>query len=292
MKRLLPLVLLCAIGASAQAALMNNIEYAKADGESLKLDAFVPDGDGPFPAVILIHGGGWDSGDKAGGSHRELIAPMEDPLSQAGFAWFSINYRLAPKHPFPACFDDVETAIRWVRAHATAYHLDPDRIAISGESAGGHLAALAAVRADKDTRVDAVVDFYGRVDLLADGLSNHGKLSGNLAQLFGSTKVDEHTEALMREASPLDQIHPGLPPFLFLHGTDDHQVPYRESVKMLTQLTAVGVPCDLISIPKGPHGMYGWAKIAPEYKGEVVAWLRRTMPPHPWRYRIHKLLGI
>jgi alpha-L-fucosidase 2 len=277
MKRLLALVALVALAASARAGLTNDVEYAKVDGVSLRLDAFVPDGKGPFPAVILVHGGGWTSGDKSGGSHRALIAPMEDPLANAGFAWFSINYRLAPQYPYPACLDDVETAIRWVKAHAAQYHLDPERIAIAGESAGGHLVALAAMRADQATRVAAVVDFYGRGDLLADTRTQGGKITGNLAQLFGTSLLDARSEALLRSASPLDNVHAGLPPFLFLHGTDDHQVPYQESLKMLAKLTALGVSCDLISIPKGPHGMYGWSKLAPDYQQKVIAWLQRTL---------------
>src|SRR5213075_2196302 len=87
-------------------------------GESLKLDAYVPEGAGPFPAVILVHGGGWTAGDKSGGPKKALIAPMQEPLERAGFAWFSVNYRLAPKHRYPACIEDVEAAIRWVKSHA------------------------------------------------------------------------------------------------------------------------------------------------------------------------------
>src|SRR3954453_8729817 len=102
----------------ATAAHLTDIEYGTAAGESLKLDAYVPDGAGSFPAVILVHGGGWNAGDKSGGPKKGYMAPMHEPLQQAGFAWFSINYRLAPKQPYPACIDDVETAIRWVKANA------------------------------------------------------------------------------------------------------------------------------------------------------------------------------
>jgi alpha-L-fucosidase 2 len=279
MKRFLTLVLLLAIGASARAALTKDIEYANADGESLRLDAFVPDGPGPFAAVILVHGGGWNSGDKAGGPNRALIAPMEDPLAHAGFAWFSINYRLAPKHPYPACIDDVETAIRWVKAHAAAYRVDPSRLAIAGESAGGHLAALAAVRANPSTRVAAVVVFYGRVDMLADTRNQNGRLVGNLAQLFGTTQLTASTRDVLRSASSLYQVRPGLPPFLLLHGTKDGQVPYQESIKMRAKLQAAGVPCELITIPNGPHGMFAWPKFDPNYQSKVVAWLQHALTP-------------
>jgi alpha-L-fucosidase 2 len=208
---------------------------------------------------------------------------MESPLGKAGFAWFSINYRLAPKHPYPACIDDVETAIRWVKAHAAAYHVDPRRIAIAGESAGGHLVALAAVRADPSTRVAAVVVFYGRVDMLADFRNQHGRLLGNLAQLFGTTQLTAGTEEILRSASSLYQVRPGLPPFLLLHGTKDTQVPYQESIKMRAKLQAAGVPCELITIPNGPHGMFSWTKFDPNYQNKVVTWLQQTLsaPPQP-----------
>src|SRR3954464_11182479 len=152
----------------ATASQLTDLEYGTAAGESLKLDAYIPDGPGPFPAVILVHGGGWNAGDKSGGPKKGYMAPMHEPLEKAGFAWFSINYRLAPKHPYPACIEDVETAIRWVKANAAKYHLDSLRIALSGESAGGHLVQLAMVRADESTRMAAVVPFYGRCELISD----------------------------------------------------------------------------------------------------------------------------
>jgi alpha-L-fucosidase 2 len=278
MKSLLALSLLLLIGATARAGLTPDVEYGRADGVSLRLNACVPDGAGPFPAVILVHGGGWNSGDKAGGPKRALISPMEDPLAQAGFAWFSINYRLAPAHPYPAAIEDVETAIRWVRAHAADYHLDLRRLAIAGESAGGHLVALAAVRADASTQVAAVVVFYGRFDMLADARIQGGRLAGNLAQFVASDHLDERTTAVLREASSLDKVHAGLPPFLLLHGTKDDHVPYHQALDMRAKLRSVGVPCDLITVPDGPHGMIYWDKFLPSYKDQVVAWLERTLP--------------
>src|SRR5690349_2671850 len=118
MKTLFTSLLLGTTTALTAATFRADLEYGQADGESLRLDACVPDGPGPFAAVILVHGGAWNSGDKSGGSGKGLMAPMFEPLTRAGFAWFSINYRLAPKHPYPACIEDVETAIRWVKAHA------------------------------------------------------------------------------------------------------------------------------------------------------------------------------
>src|SRR5215470_7704208 len=104
------LVMLCLTSpcTAADPALRTDIEFAKPGGVSLTLDAFVPDGPGPFPTCILVHGGGFVRGDK-----QTYIKPLFGPLSEAGFTWFTINYRLAPEHRWPACSEDVETAVRW-----------------------------------------------------------------------------------------------------------------------------------------------------------------------------------
>ena len=137
--KILSALLLTILPLVARGELRTDIEFAKAGDVSLTLDAFVPEGAGPFPTCILVHGGGFTKGDKT-----SFIKPLFEPLSKAGFAWFTINYRLAPAHRWPACLDDVETAIRWVRTHAKEYKVDPARIALIGESAGGHLVALLA----------------------------------------------------------------------------------------------------------------------------------------------------
>src|SRR5882757_8786098 len=144
---------------AAVPALKTDIEFATVGDVSLTLDAFVPEGAGPFPTCILVHGGGWMRGDK-----QSYIKPLFEPLSKAGFAWFTINYRLAPDHRWPACADDVATAIRWVRANAKKYNVDAGRIAIIGESAGGHLVSWAGTHSSGNTSVAAVVAFYAPND--------------------------------------------------------------------------------------------------------------------------------
>lgn len=273
-----------AVAGLAAAATSTDVEYGQAAGESLRLDASVPDGAGPHAAVILVHGGGWTTGDKSGGPRKAFIAPMHEPLQQAGLAWFSINYRLAPQHPYPACLDDVLTAIRWIKEHAAAYRVDPTRLALSGESAGGHLVALAAVRADAATRVAAVIPFYGRFDL-TDDLKPGDPLRRNYSALFGRSIYDERAQALMREASPIYFIKHGLPPFLLVHGSADTTVPYAQSTRLQAALRAHRVPCDFITIKDGAHGMLGWEKLAPDYKRQVAAWIAKTLnvPPSPPR---------
>jgi alpha-L-fucosidase 2 len=101
-----------------------NIEYGAAGGQSLLLDAHIPDGPGPFPMVLIVHGGGWSRGDA-----RTVIPAFFEPLAKTDYTWFSINYRLAPTNHWPACFEDMQTAIRWVKAHAKEYKGDPHRLA-------------------------------------------------------------------------------------------------------------------------------------------------------------------
>lgn len=282
MKSLFRFCLLLAALVPAWAASHTNLEYGRAGGESLRLDAGIPDGAGPFAAVILVHGGGWTGGDKSGGPRKAFIAPLHEPLEQAGLAWFSINYRLAPKHPYPACLDDVLAAVRWVKAHAAEYRIDPARIALAGESAGGHLVALAAIRAGADARVSAVVPIYGRFDL-TDQFLPGAVLRANTTALLGRPTLDETAHAIARDASPLLHVKAGLPPFLLVHGTADTTVPYDQSVQLQAKLRAQGVPCDFLTINGGVHGMISWDKVAPTYKQDIVAWLARTLQVAPKR---------
>lgn len=275
MKNLVFLILCLELIATSSAAFRSDIEFASVGGESLRLDAFVPDGPGPFPAVILVHGGGWTGGDKSGGPKKAYIAPMHEPLGEAGFAWFSINYRLAPKHPYPACIEDVEAAIRWVKANAAEYRIDPQRIALSGESAGAHLVALAVSRGEAGTRVAAVVPFYGRFDLTE--FQAGAPLTKNIAALSGRENFDEQARVVLTEASPLRRVKRGSPPFLLVHGTADATVPFQQSVALQQALQEAGVPCELIAVEGGVHGMISWDAGTSGYKSKVVAWLTKTL---------------
>lgn len=262
-------------GMSQGAAPLKNIVYGEAGGEKLLLDIGLPEGPGPFPAAILVHGGGWSRGDKEGGPNRNaFMAPMHEPLLRAGIAWFSINYRLAPRHRFPAPVEDVETAIRWVKAHAAEYRVDARRLALSGESAGAHLIAMTAVRAkDASTRVAALVPFYGPFDFVSR-VTPGQPIGETMAGLLGHGMADEAGLRALREASPLFFVRAGLPPFLLVHGTSDGRVPYAQSVEMQKALRKVGVLCELLTIEGGDHGMAGWSKRGLKYQEQVVAWLR------------------
>jgi acetyl esterase/lipase len=249
-----------------------DIEYGRASGESLRLDAHVPDGAGPFPMVIMVHGGGWSSGDK-----RKDITVILEPLTKSGeFTWFSINYRLAPTNHWPACFQDVQTAVRWIKTHATEYKGDPHRVALMGYSAGGQLACLTAVRGGEDTRVQAVVGFSPPTDMVAD-TERRGGLSKSLQMLFGREAVNDSMRALLREMSPINYVKPGLPPFLFVQGDADKTVPYEQTLAFMAELKQNNVPCDIVTIKAAPHRITDWDKFDTSYKEKLVAWLERSL---------------
>ena len=204
------------------AELKTNIEYGKAGNKILRLDANVPDGTGPFPVVIAIHGGGWCLAIKAANGD---FAPALKALTANHFTWFSIDYRLAPTNRWPACFDDVQAAIRWVKAHAAEYKGDPNQIALLGYSAGGHLACLAATLAQPDTRVQAVVGLAPPTDLAADAQHRGGlEKWSSMRNLLGRDSLDDETLKLLRQMSPTNHVQSGLPPFLLMQGDSDKTV--------------------------------------------------------------------
>ena len=271
----LTLLSLSAIGADAAEpaipALRTDIEFAKVGDVSLTLDAFVPEGAGPFPTCILVHGGGFVRGDK-----QSYIKPLFEPLSTAGFAWFTINYRLAPQHRWPACAEDVETAIRWVKAHAKDYKVDIGRIALIGESAGGHLVSWVGTRAKEDTRVAAVVPFYAPHDLELQ-VKHRNMLGESMTALLGLTDLNDDAWKRLREVSPSSYVHKGMPPFLLIHGDKDPTVPFEQSPRFQKQMKDMGNQCDLITIPDGVHGMGSWDKLNSDYRVQLIAWLKTTL---------------
>ena len=252
---------------------LTDIEYANAGGVRLTLDAHVPDGNGPFPAAILVHGGGWVGGDK-----QQYITYIFQPLSDAGFAWFSINYRLASQFRFPADADDVESAIQFVKANAAKYKVAPKRIALIGESAGGHLVSYVGARNRPDSRVAAVVSMYGVHDFVAAAVQ-WKPLPHELLDLFGITAVTAETAPELIKASPVVYISKEMPPFLLMHGSKDEDVPYEQSVEMCDKMKKAGAHCDLITIEGAPHGMDHWESHGEWlwYKKALVDWLKKTL---------------
>lgn len=272
-------VLLCT---RASAKVTTDIEYGRASDAPLLLDVSSPDEWGSFPVVILVHGGGWTGGDKKGAAKPNDgadITPLFGPLTQAKFVWFSINYRLAPAHRWPACLEDVQTAIRWVKAHAREYKGDPERIALVGHSAGGQLVCLSATLAGPDTRVQAVVGLAAVTDLVSD-TERRGGISSSLSNLLGVQQgaLDDKTRGVLADLSPLEHVKPGLPPFLMLHGSIDKTVPYAQSVAFQTRMRSAGNTCDIFKIAEAPHRLTEWAKIDPAFGARMCHWLHRMMP--------------
>jgi len=249
-----------------------DIQYGEAGGEKLLLDAHIPQTDGKHPVVVIVHGGGWMAGDR-----ETDIVPVFAPVA-TNYTWFTIYYRLAPTNRWPACFDDVKTAIRWVKAHAADYKGDPDRIALLGYSAGGHLVTLAGTHPDPDTKVQAVIAFAPPTDLVADN-ERRGGLSVSMRNLFGydSTNITDDVRAVLKENSPLTHVTPGLPPFLICQGSADKTVPANQSIAFVEKLRSVGVSTDLIEIPEGQHRIADWKKFDPSWQRKMIVWLNERM---------------
>jgi pectinesterase len=249
-----------------------DIEYGEAGGEKLLLDAHVPEGSGKFPVVVIVHGGGWMSGDR-----EKDIVPVFAPVA-TNFTWFTISYRLAPTNHWPACYEDVQTAIRWAKKHAVEFKGDPNRMALLGYSAGGHLVTLAGTRAEPDTQVQAVAAMAPPTDLVSDN-ERRGGASTSMRALFNldSTNLTDTVRAVFKQNSPLTYVKPGLPPFLILQGSADKTVPAEQSLAFQKALKAAGVECDMIVIPEGQHRIADWTKFDPAWQTKLATWLNEKL---------------
>ncbi|MGN6366938.1 MAG: alpha/beta hydrolase [Phycisphaerae bacterium] len=254
--------------AVAHADIKTGITYATPDNTPLKLDVGTPDGPGPFPVVLMIHGGGWSGGERAADFHQ-----LYKPLNDAGIVWFTIDYRLAPQHRWPACFDDVNTALHWVHDHAAEYKGDPNRLAILGYSAGGHLAFLAATKTDIPLR--AVVGLSPPTDLELD-LPQRGGLSPSLQNLLDRPhELTPESRQILHDISPLHYLHKNMPPILILHGTADKSVLFQDSINWQKADEALGNSCEIIPLQGAPHRIRDWPKYLPNYEQQLADWLHK-----------------
>lgn len=252
---------------------IKSVEYTRVGGTPLYFDAQIPEGSGPFPAAIIVHGGAWVRGDRV-----TEVQPLFAPLTKAGFAWFSIDYRLSDDWTqFGAAIEDVENAVRFVKAHAVQYRIDPDRIALVGESAGGQLAAMAALNAKPETRVNAVVALYTPTDLV-DLAKNSTLIPQQLRESVRGTPFELLMMARLRQLSPLYNVKPDAPPFLLIHGTADRLVPFAQSEAMCNRMKGNGASCELYPVQGAGHGIRWWEGSGPDasaaYKEKLVSWLR------------------
>lgn len=250
------LVVGCATPRGA-ARVERNVVYGRVERKELVMDLVFPaHGSTPHPVVLNLHGGAWAEGSKSVGTSW-LAAPE---LVGRGYVFASIYYRLAPQHKFPAQIEDAKCAVRFLRAHAAEYGLDPNRIVALGSSAGGHLAALlgttdAAAGFDtsggwtnESSRVQAVVDMFGHADL-ASAIQHRERVRLIAQSVFGT----KSSEAILRRASPVSYVTPDDPPFLLVHGERDGMVPLRQSELMKAALEEQGVPVQLVVVKHAGH---------------------------------------
>ncbi|HEY7326031.1 MAG TPA: alpha/beta hydrolase [Gemmataceae bacterium] len=241
----------------------SNISFAKGGTQELKLDlAMSMEGEGPFPAIICLHSGGW-----VGGERQQMKGTIE-ALARHGYVAVSPDYRPAPRDRFPAQVEDCKAAVRWLRANSQKYSINPERIGVFGFSAGGHLACMLGVtgkedglegeggNAEQSSAVQAVVSFFGPTDFTQPVWSKDVR-ERHLTPFLGGT-AEEKAE-VYRRASPMTYVSKNAPPFLFVHGTADDMVPMQQSEEMVKKLRQLAVPARLIAVDGEGHG-WGWSQ--------------------------------
>lgn len=216
--------------------------------------------DKPRPAVLLVHGGGFRRGT------RESYLPVAVRLAERGYVAATASYRLAPRHQFPAPVEDVKAAVRFLRANAAKFGIDPERIGAMGGSAGGHLVLMLGLTAnvadfegtgpnrDQSSRVACVVNYYGPTDF-TQSYSKSVDAAEVLPMFLGGDL--KHARAAHMRASPLNWVTPQAAPVLSIHGTEDAYVAYEHSVWLTDRLLAAGVPAELETLSGAGHGFKG-----------------------------------
>jgi len=238
-------------------AVQPNITYLVANQYENKLDLYERrDTQDAHPTLIYIHGGGWTGGTKEAGFNKVL------PYLAAGWNVVNVEYRLARVSPAPAAVEDCLCALRWVAVNAKQHHIDINKLVLTGDSAGGHLALTTGMipesaGLDRECpgpalpKVAAIVDWYGIADVndLLDGPNR----KPYAVQWLGSAP---DREAIAKRLSPLEYVRPGLPPVLMIHGDADPTVPYQHSVRLKAALDKAGVSNELFTVPGGKHGNF------------------------------------
>lgn len=273
-------VALIAAVASAQSAIPEawqvQRDLAYGPHELQRLDAYLSPSGGPSPVAVFVHGGGHVGGDKVGGGLR-LVLPV---VASKGYSVISINYRLAPAVRHQAQIEDACLAVRWIRANAGRFRVDPHRLALAGASAGGHIVTYAGFTAgpassgrgdvtQQSCRPQTVINFFGDTDLRqAPGIL--------LTALLGPNYTPETVVA----ASPIARVSAEAPPTLSLHGTRDSLVPYAQSVALHRALAAAGAPNRLVTVEGGTHGA-NWYSLpaATEWQRALLEWLDTHLQP-------------
>jgi len=288
------IVFLCFLLASAVAQtsqprfrVVSNVQYCTGGAEPLLMDIFIPRqrSKAMIPAILWLHGGGWERGDKNGNSGALMLA-------HAGFVTASIFYRLSGDDPFPADIEDCKCAIRYLRANAAKYGIDPNRIGVSGASAGGHLAELVATADEKaglegtggwpnvSSRVQAASAYYGVSDFTVGAMQFQHHTGKVVVKLFRGDE-NERPE-LYRQASPIRHVSKNNPPLLLVHGEKDDLVPFSQSVEMAKAYRLAGLTVEFIPVRNAGHDFeqVGPEEISPsvdEIHQRTIAFFRRYL---------------
>lgn len=268
---------------------VHNLRYREGPSQAWLLDLAMPKdrGSKPRPAIVVIHGGGWLEGDRSSFASREFGVPGNIvDLAMQGFVAVTINYRLSGEAPFPAALEDCQCAVRWLRAHASTYHVDPEHIGAFGNSAGGQLALLLGM-ADRDadvekdapyrnqsSRVQAVVSDSGPIDLVTQ--YEHDQLRRVVSQFLGGPPVGRRAE-VYRRASPRYRITASAAPMLLIYGAADEQVPVSTADEFVVALGRAGLKdvnyCRLAYVGHCPYSLVRIASL----QGVVNDFFRRTL---------------
>jgi acetyl esterase/lipase len=248
-----------------------DVAYPTADTGSSTLDAYAVSGAHGAPALVLVHGGGWQSGDKSS------MAAIATVFAQAGFASFSVDYRLAPAAPYPAATTDVATAVRWLRqpAQVAHYGIDPARIGIFGVSAGGNLAAWVGASGsgalDEGARVRAVASWSGPMALVKYAVHATPSAPGSSVSAYLGCDP-RRCRSRARDASPLTHLDESDPPMLIVNSTHE-LVPFDQARTMDAALAVAGVGHRLLLVRGGFHA----EQLAPVATKPTLAFFRREL---------------
>jgi len=248
--------------------IVRNLEFAAPEGKPLRMDLYLPRTPKPAPVVLWIYGGSWKFGSK--GFHLNVR-----DLTQSGIAVAAIEYRMSSEAKYPAQLEDCQAAVAWLRAHGSQHGIDPTRIGASGESAGGHLAALLGTVEGKAS-IRAVCALYPPTDLVTLGrkYSQPGHESDIEALLGGPI---EQKLPLARSASPVEHVTPASPPFLLIHGAKDTLVPLAQSQELDRRLRQSGVESRLLVVAGEGH----WFTLTKRQLDEVATFFSRHFAgPH------------